>query len=373
MPKIPLPEGLTLLGASHDGKSAVVASARPDETNRGLSLWDAASGKPVEECKGVALPLPDYVSVSADGRRMAYVDTETRETVKVYDWERKGYLSTLPIGTKYTGSDGHYYWDVLKNQASFSPDETLLAFCGMHDGYHALLLYDLDLGDSAGILYCRQISYSAWSGNGRWIITGSAGANGRPVVGSRCRGEAGRWGRRMAVSEVIAVPPAARPGRRAGDIRSAFSTVGPSDHGPDLSKRDVSGVIADAAAPQPGRTRATRLGPLRLARKYIALKPNAANLPEGSLLLASDTETWVLQPNDRHEDNEVFTLRKLKPPQRSIVFKHPGFTDRRWNNGKWQCPVPRLHNAEMSRDGTRLAMPFRPVLSSRNVFGGLLP
>ena len=95
MPKIPLPEGLTLLGASHDGKWAVVASARPDETNRGLSLWDAAAGKPVEECKGVALPLPDYVSVSADGRRMAYVDTETRETVKVYDWERKGYLSTL--------------------------------------------------------------------------------------------------------------------------------------------------------------------------------------------------------------------------------------------------------------------------------------
>ena len=41
-------------------------------------------------------------------------------------------------------------------------------------------------------------------------------------------------------------------------------------------------------------------------------------------------------------------MRKLEPPQRSIVFKHPGFTDRLLQQ---KGSVPRLHNAAMSRDG----------------------
>ena len=173
----------------------MVAPARPDDANRVLSLWDAAASKPVEECKGLALPLPDYVSVSADGRRMAYVDTQNGDTVKVYDWDRKRYLSTLPIGTK------EIHWDVLKNQASFSPDGTLLALCGMHDGYRALLLYDVDLGDSAGILYCYEIDNSAWSGDGHWLIT----AGGSMVGPSWAKDDLGN-GFFVHFSEVIRAP-----------------------------------------------------------------------------------------------------------------------------------------------------------------------
>ena len=151
-PVIPLPEGLTLLGNSEDGKWAVVAPAKPDEANRRLSLWDVAAGKQVEELKGVALPLPAYVLASPDGRRMAYVDSETGQTLKVYDWTRKRYLCAVPV----VRDDTNNLLTDLRRQAGFSPDGTLFAFGEMRDTLHnhnyALVVYDVEHGEPAGVL-----------------------------------------------------------------------------------------------------------------------------------------------------------------------------------------------------------------------------
>ena len=179
-PAVRLPEGLKLLGNSEDGKWAVVAPSEAGGANRRLALWDAAGGRQVEELDGVALPLPDHVKTSPDGRRMAYVDSETGETIKVYDWTRKRYLCSVPIGRHALAGD-------LWTQAGFSPDGSLLAFRGSANGEWGLRLYDVDHGMAAGMLTDGPVNSSAWSRDGRWLITAVPVINSVPGDNNRIR------------------------------------------------------------------------------------------------------------------------------------------------------------------------------------------
>ena len=318
-PAVHVPEGLKLLGNSEDERWAVVAPAKPDEADRWLSLWDVAAGKRVEELKGVALPLPNYVKASPDGRLMAYVDSETGETIKVYDWTQKRFLCTVPIG-------GRGVTDDLKQQAGFSPDGTLLAFSGSVNKERALLLYDVEHGEPAGVLTSgnRLVNSSVWSRDGSWLITAGQAMNGLPHGGNLAHTH-------LQFNEVLYPTPTYHAG---GAERSLCFLRDGTELAAGRSLWDVT----------PGEKRTT-------------LKPKVGALPEGALLLAVDTGAWALQPNLWRDDDVVFTLRRLDAEEPVVAFKHPGFTDPALRKDG-AMPVPRLCNAAMTPDGARLLCLF---------------
>jgi serine/threonine protein kinase/WD40 repeat protein len=332
-PAVPLPEGLKLLGGSEDGKWAVVAPAKPDEANRRLSLWDVTAGKVVEQLTGVALPLPAYVLASPDGRRMAYLDSETGQTLKVYDWTRKRYLCAVPIAR----DDTNNLLTDLRRQAGFSPDGTLFAFGEMRDTLHnhnyALVLYDVEHGEPAGVLTpYNQVNSSAWSRDGRWLITaGRAVAlpNGGDLYGDRVQLD----GTYLQFNEVIYPTPTYQISADSLESSIRFLHNG-----------------AELAA-------GSSLWEMTPGEKRIALKPKIGPLPAGAWLLAVDAGAWALQPNPWEDDNVVFTLRRLDAEEPVVAFKHPGFTDPALRRDG-AMPVPRLCKAAMTPDGGRLACLF---------------
>ncbi len=312
-PPAGLPAGMKVLGASEDAKWAVLAPAAPTDANRDLTLWDATTGKPVRELNGVSLPLPDYVRVSSDGRRMAYIDTETAQAIKVYDWDAGRYLSLLPIGTR--GAP-----ETLRNHAGFSPDSSLLAFNGRLNKMYGLLLYDVGTGESAGIFDNAVIVNSAWSRDGRWLITAGTAANG-------LNRQPGSFQHTyLHFSEVIyPTPTYATAGTWGYTIRFV---------------RDGGALIAgqNFYEVQPGEKRTT-LKPL-VTQKPFALAGRVLPVADGA---------WLLKGGD----DGVFTLQPLGDGQPPQTFRHPGFTDETLRqDGK--MPVGILGRAELSPDATRL-------------------
>ncbi len=312
-----VPDGLTLLGSSEDGKWAVVAPTKADGADKRLVLWDATAGKQVEELKNITLPYPDYVCLSADGRRMAYVDCDTGQTVKVYDWARGRYLSILPIGWRSTGTK------TLKNQAGFSPDGSLLAFNGGPAGGLGLVLYEVEYSHLAGMVGQYGINGSVWSRDGRWLITAGGGI---PGVGPASFTGGGAY---VHFSEVIYATPIYR--------------VNPTDFASRIRfHRDGSLMAVN-----------NTLGEVTPGEKRTTWKPQPVSVPQGDLLVVTDTETWSVEPHNWRDNDEVLTVRQLTPRQRSIEFKHPGFTDPALQiDGR--DPVPRLCKAAVNPDGTRL-------------------
>ncbi len=319
-----LPLGLTFLGDSEDGKWAVLTSGDPWNlaVNKDLSLWDATANKVIHELKGVALGYP-FVRVSADGRRMAFADRETGKYIKVYDWEQGRYLSILPNGI---GNN----WTFLYNHAGFSPDGSLLAFSGRLNKTFGLVLYDVENGEPAGMVDGAYISNSAWSRDGRWLLT-----HGTLMAGI----DAPKPFRQtnLHFSEVIYPTPAY--------ACRAFGTY------PIRFVRDGTQLIAGSTLFD------VQLGPTRTTLKARVTPPAVVVGEVPTLLLAAGADMWLLEPKTWREDDVVFTLRSLEGGQPAVPFRHPGFTDESLRKSG-NMPVPRMCHAALSPDGTRLLCLF---------------
>jgi serine/threonine protein kinase/WD40 repeat protein len=310
-----LPMGMTVLGSSDDARWAVLAAGNPADIKRDLSLWDMTAGKVVHELKGVMLGCP-YVRVSADGRRMAYVDGDHASWLNIFDWEQGRYLAYVPAGIwNYAG--------YLENQAGFSPDGSLFVFYGYHNKTRGLVLYDVEHGEAAGILDdYATVTHSAWSRDGRWLIT----LNGRSMIVEGMIP--------LQFSEVIYPTPTYHCGTQ-GVTQSVFPRfVGDG--------RLIAGQTLYEV--QHGATRTTLKSLLTVPRFE-------------SLLLATDVDAWLLDIKPLRDDKSVFTLRRVADGQHAVAFKHPGFADEALRKAG-KMPVPKLRHATLSPDGTRLLCLF---------------
>jgi len=312
-PAVRLPDGLRVLGLSEDAKWAVAAPAKADAVDKRIVLWDVTAGKQVQELTNITLPYPNYACVSPDGRRMAYIDTETGGTIKIYDWTKGRYLSILPHGGT----------NILENQAGFSPNGSLLAFKGLP----GLALFDVERGQPAGALYTSEITNSAWSRDGRWLITMGNGISGL----EQNRGVSIHA--YVHFSEVIYPTPMYHSENTDFANRIRFYRDGSL-----LAFNNTLGEVV------PGEQRTT-------------WKPQPAAMPKGARLVVTDSETWSLEPNNWRDDDNVLTMRQLTPRERSIAFKHPGFTDPQLRKDGKE-PVPRLCQTAVNPDGTRLLCLF---------------
>jgi WD40 repeat protein/tRNA A-37 threonylcarbamoyl transferase component Bud32 len=313
-----LPADFRLLGSSEDRKWAVVVPTKAEIADKRFVLWDVAAGKPVQETNNLTLSYDtDFVCVSADGRRMAFVDSETGETIKVYDWTARSYLAILPIGSRSnTGMS------LLNNQAGFSPDGSLLAFKGSLNPA-GLVLYDVESGQPAGVLNRTEIIHSVWSRDGRWLIT----------LGSCIPGL----------------------GPEGFDVEHAYVHISEAIYPTPLYRSSLTDLTQRVRFYRDGKLLAVNstLGELARGEKRTTWKLQDVHMPFGARLVVSDTEMWSVEPHNWRDDDEVLTMRQLTPRQRSVAFKHPGFTDpalRKDGNN----PVPRLRQMAVNADGTRL-------------------
>jgi WD40 repeat protein len=160
-PPEPLPPGAKVLGRSPDHGWSVLRLPRQDKQGEVVVLWDARQKRIAHTLPDVG-PVPGYVVLAQDGRRMAYVDPLALGTVRLWDWELRRFTAVLPTGSGSQGNSGSF--EVF---AGFSPDGELLTTQGQ---VGEILIWQAETGrllTRLGQIWGR----CRWSPDGKWLAT----------------------------------------------------------------------------------------------------------------------------------------------------------------------------------------------------------
>jgi WD40 repeat protein/tRNA A-37 threonylcarbamoyl transferase component Bud32 len=235
-----------------------------------------------------------------DGRRVAFVDPYGVNAIKLWDWH-EARMATLSAGL------GENLLP-LTNAAGFSPDGTLLAVHGRWHGQDALLVYEVETGELIGTLR-NHFSASAWSRDGRWLIT--AGNN--------------------------VYPPGLASGRVLPDVNNTYLSFSevfyptptyvakPSDR--VVFRADGKMLFAG------GNLWHVDAGEQRITLRRSRMSGNQGVFhfagADGMWLSPDVTSTNILGNPEApmNMGNVPLELRQIAPGARTVALKHPGFTD----------------------------------------------
>ncbi len=234
------------------------------------------------------------IAISDDGRRAAFADPIVRDSVRIWDVPRKRAIVTFAAGVAWRQG-----FDPLTFAAGFSPDASLIALHGTVDAMPALVVYAVDTGNLVGTAPYAPGS-SAWSPDGRWIVSYCSNARERDVEpGGVLKTVQGNVTAGLLFSEVIYPVPCVR----------TWESMQRLEFSPDGTTLSANRTLLQTHKDERGCG-------LMLPRDEGG----------GVIRYAGNDQRWRIEAFPEDADTKILRLDQMTPKRRRIELKHPGFT-----------------------------------------------